>query len=195
MDINFILFQDFETLDALGPAELLGCIEDYRLRFFSKEGGAIASKQGVPIVTEPYSAIQRQGIILIPGGLGTRALLKDETAIADLLKIAEDAAWCLTVCTGSALLAATGLLDGRKATTNKNVFDWVASMNKKVSWVRHARWQKDGKFYTSSGVSAGMDMALDFIADRYNREKAESIAKYAEYTWNDDINNDPFAGE
>ncbi len=193
MDINFILFQNFETLDALGPAELLGCIEEYRLRFFSREGGAIVSKQGVPVITEPFEKMDRGAVALIPGGLGTRPILADPARIAGLREIASDAGWVLTVCTGSALLAVTGLIDGKRATTNKNVFDWVTSLNQNVNWVRQARWQKDGKFYTSSGVSAGMDMTLDFIADRFSEEKAQAIAAYAEYRWNRNLNDDPFA--
>ena len=193
MDVNFIIFQDFETLDALGPAELLGCVEEYRLRFFSREGGVIVSKQGVPIMTEPFEKMDRSGIALIPGGLGTRPILADPNRIAELKSIAEDASWVLTVCTGSALLAVTGLLDGKHATSNKNVFEWVTALNQNVKWVKRARWQKDGKYYTSSGVSAGMDMTLDFIADRFSKEKAEEIAVYAEYRWNRDLNDDPFA--
>lgn len=91
----------------------------------------------------------------------------------------------MTVCTGSALAAAAGLLDGLHATGNKRAFDWTMSMGKKVLWQRDARWTRDGKFYTAAGVSAGIDMALGFVADRFGRERALSLAEGMEYVWNE----------
>ena len=69
-----------------------------------------------------------------------------------------------SVCTGAGLLARAGILDGRRATSNKRSLDWVISQGPKVEWVPQARWVEDGKFATSSGVSAGIDMALAIIA-------------------------------
>lgn len=83
-----------------------------------------------------------------------------------LLNLVLNSQNCLTVCTGSALLAKTGLLNMKKATSNKKAFAWVKSVNNNVKWVEEARWVVDGKFYTSSGVSAGMDMVLGFIRDQ-----------------------------
>lgn len=91
----------------------------------------------------------------------------------------------MTVCTGSALAAAAGLLDGLRATGNKRAFDWAMSMGEKVLWQRDARWTRDGKFYTAAGVSAGIDMALGFVADHFGRERALSIAEGMEYCWNE----------
>jgi len=83
-------------------------------------------------------------------------------------------------------------LNGRKATSNKRAFAWVQSVNSDVKWISHARWVVDGKFYTSSGVSAGIDMALGFISDRFGREKTAEIAQSIEYIWNSNKNNDLF---
>jgi transcriptional regulator GlxA family with amidase domain len=85
------------------------------------------------------------------------------------------------------------LLDGRRATTNKRAFKWVAEQSAKVNWVREARWVEDGKFATSSGVSAGIDMALAVMARLYGAETAEAIAIAMEYEWHRDANWDPFA--
>lgn len=115
--------------------------------------------------------------------------------IADLKKVAEESKFCLTVCTGAALLAKTGLLDGRKATSNKFAFQWVESVNPAVEWQSHARWVVDGKYYSSSGVSAGIDMALGFVRDQYGEEKAKIIAERMEYIWNSDSSLDPFAAD
>lgn len=171
MDINILLFPDFETLDAFGPVEIFGCIDDYHLHFVSIDGGAIKSRQG------------------------TRPLVNDRDFIEVLKQIASKSIYCLTVCTGSALLAKTGLLDRRQATTNKRAFEWVKSISSSVDWIARARWVVDGKFYTSSGVSAGMDMSLGFIADRFGSHVSADIADAIEYIWNADKGNDLFARE
>lgn len=195
MDVNILLFPDFETLDAFGPVEILGRINDYTLHYVSINGGLVISRQQTQIMTEPIDQADPSGILLIPGGQGTRPLVHDEDFTKNLEHAAEQAAFCLTVCTGSALLARTGLLDDRKATSNKIAFDWVKSVNPTVHWVEHARWVTDGKYYTSSGVSAGIDMTLGFIADQFGTEQASDIAHGIEYVWNNDKTKDPFSKE
>jgi len=193
VDVNIILFDDFETLDAFGPVEILGRIESYTLRYFSLQGGIVKSRQGLRVETVPLMKAASDGIVLLPGGQGTRMLVNEVSFLSAFTDMVQNAAYCLTVCTGSAVLAKTGLLDRRKATSNKNAFDWVKKINEKVNWQRRARWSVDGKYYTSSGVSAGMDMALGFVSDRFGREKASAIAVSIEYVWNDDQSNDLFA--
>lgn len=195
MDINVLLFNDFETLDAFGPIEVFGHISDYHLHFISMNGGMIKSKQGTEILTQPANEADCSGILLIPGGQGTRPLVNDYNFIEALKPIASQSTYCLTTCTGSALLAKTGLLDGRKATSNKSAFDWVTNQNLDVDWIAHARWAVDGKFYTSSGVSAGMDMALGFVNDRFGKATANEIANSIEYLWNSNKDDDLFAVE
>lgn len=193
MNVNCVLFENFETLDAFGPVEVLGILDDCRIRFYSLAGGTIVSRQQVPIITEPMREADKSGVLLIPGGKETRAQIDSREFIDLLGDLAEQSEYCLTVCTGSALLAKTGLLKGRQATSNKMAFDWVAGIAPDVRWLPNARWAVDGKYYTSSGVSAGMDMALGFVADRFGRERAETVARIIEYVWNDDKDNDPFA--
>ncbi len=192
MDVNILLFPGFETLDAFGPVEVLGRIEQYRLRYVSIGGGIIVSRQGVQVLTENINDADATGILLIPGGQGTRSLVDEDEYINKLTNAALLSEYCLTVCTGSALLAKTGVLDYRKATSNKKAFGWVKSVNTKVLWINHARWVVDQKYYTSSGVSAGIDMALGFVADKFGNEKAKEIADSIEYIWNPDPNNDKF---
>ena len=135
MDVNILLFPDFETLDAFGAVEVLGLIDEYRLRYFSITGGIIASKQGIQITTEKLEDANPLGILLIPGGQGTRTLMNDVKFVKQLAEIAAQSRYCLTVCTGSVLLAKTGLLDGRSATSNKRAFEWVKSTNLNVTWI------------------------------------------------------------
>ncbi|MDY4031910.1 MAG: GNAT family N-acetyltransferase [Pyramidobacter sp.] len=192
-DVNVLLFEGYETLDVFGPAEILAHIGDYRLRWFSRGGGSVINAQGLRVLTEPASAADPRGALLLPGGRGTRPLAGDREFLAMLRELADASTYCLSVCTGSALLAGCGALDGREATSNKRALAWATSCGEKVLWRDRARWTTDGKFYTSSGVSAGMDMALGFVADRFGRERAAEIARQIEYRWNDDPEDDPFS--
>ena len=193
VDFNIVLFNDFETLDAFGPAEIIGKIpNDYNLRYFSMQGGIIASSQQVQVNTEPFSTLNTDGVLLIPGGMGTRTLVDNVDFIQQLSVLADKSIYVLTVCTGSALLAKTGLLDGRCATSNKLAFEWAQSVNANVNWVKQARWVVDGNYYTSSGISAGMDMTLGFVSDIFGQPTAKNISDLIEYIWNIDKNFDPF---
>ena len=122
-------------------------------------------------------------ILLIPGGFGTRAAVSNDTLLAKIAAMSAKADVTATVCTGSAVLARTGLLDGRPATSNKVAWDWVLEQGPKVDWKRQARWVDEGDIVTSSGVSAGIDMALDLIARLRGEEIAANSAKYMEYLW------------
>jgi len=194
VDFNIVLFDDFETLDAFGPAEIIGKMpKSYKLRYFSMQGGPITSSQQFQVNTEPFSDLNADGVLLIPGGMGTRRLVDNVDFIQQLSVLVNKSVYMLTVCTGSALLAKTGLLDGRCATSNKRAFEWVQSVNANVNWVRQARWVVDGNCYTSSGVSAGMDMTLGFISDLFGQLVAKNASDLIEYIWNVDKNFDPFA--
>ena len=195
LSVNVLLFDGFETLDAFGPVDILHRIGDWRLRYISARGGDVRSAQNFFVRTEAADEADTAGALLLPGGMGTRALVNDAAFLALLKRLAENATYCLSVCTGSALLAACGVLDGRRATSNKRAFAWAASCGERVLWQPKARWTVDGKFCTSSGVSAGMDMALGFVADRFGGEKADEIARTIEYVRNSNPDCDPFAVE
>ena len=195
MDINLLLFDGFETLDIFGPVEILGRIDAYNLHYFSQYGGTVTNAQGLKIITEPISSANRNGILVIPGGRGTRHLVNDISFLTLLKELADSACFCLSICTGAALLGKCGALDGRKATSNKKAMAWVKSVNENVDWIEKARWIVDGKYYTSSGVSAGMDMVLGFISNCFGKNKAVEIANLIEYIWNDDSTKDIFANQ
>lgn len=183
--ITALLYHDFTALDALGPLEVLGRLPGYEIRYASLFGGPVSNEKGLVVMTEALSSPGPGDILLIPGGMGSRQLVLQDDFLAALRKAALESTLVMTVCTGSALAAAAGLLDGLHATGNKKAFDWTMSMGKKVLWQRDARWTRDGKFYTAAGVSAGIDMALGFVADHFGREKAFSIAEGMEYRWNE----------
>ena len=183
MTVRFLFFDDFETLDIFGPIEILAHVEGAELRFVSSQGGLIKSRQGYAVRTDCADLVEPGGVIVVPGGRGTRRLVNDPCFLASIKSLCEGADYVLSICTGSALLAKAGLLDGRRATSNKKAFDWVTSQSTAVRWVRDVRWVVDGKYYTSEGVSAGMDMALGFVSDLFGSEKAQQIADDIEYSW------------
>lgn len=188
MNVGVLLFDDFETLDVFGPVEILGRLKSmYAVSFYSLSGGQIKNSHGLSILTEKLEKIANGiDIFLIPGGFGTRKEVNNPVLIDTIRQIALGSKYVLTVCTGSALLAVTGLLDNRFATSNKRAFDWVITNGKKVKWVKKARWVVDGKYYTSAGVSAGIDMTFGFLSDLHGIEFARKNAFEIEYEWVED---------
>ncbi|MEJ2663093.1 MAG: DJ-1/PfpI family protein [Spirochaetia bacterium] len=195
MKINTILFDDFETLDVFGPVEIFGRLpDDFTVCFYSQNGGLTKSVHGARIATEPFAKIEaKDNVLFIPGGSGTRPLVKDREYIQCLKQFAAESAYIFTVCTGSILFSKTGLLEGKKATSNKRLFQWTGMESPAVKWIKNARWVKDGNIYTSSGISAGMDMALGFVADILGDDIAVKQSIEIEYNWHRDKENDPFA--
>ena len=110
MKFYFLLFDNFESLDLFGPVEIFGRIPGAELHYVSLEGGIVTSGQAARIETEKAKLLPPDGVLLIPGGMGTRALVKDQAFLAKLKELADSAAYVLTVCTGSALLAAAEML-------------------------------------------------------------------------------------
>jgi putative intracellular protease/amidase len=194
MEVAIILFDDFETLDVFGPVEILGRLkEHYQISFYSQQGGLVRNGHGVAIDTQALSELKHDtDIFLIPGGFGTRVEVNNNELIQSIKEIAAASKYVFTVCTGTALLARTGLLDNRKATSNKRAFDWVVTQGEKVEWIRKARWVVDGKYYTSSGVSAGMDMTLGFLNDVHGIDFARTVAHTIEYNWQEEKEVDEF---
>ena len=130
---------------------------------------------------------------LVPGGDSAICAGKREAATSWIKAAADHAELVMSVCTGSILLAMAGVLDGCRATTNKMDFNDTIHLGPKVNWVPKARWVQDGKFFTSSGVSAGMDMSLAAAAHLFGDEAAERQAVGCEYTWYKDADRDPFS--
>jgi len=196
--VGVLLFEGFELLDVFGPLEAWGMLAEitraYTIVAAAETPGPIRSAQG-PRAVADYALADCPPIdvILVPGGIGTRREVNNAALLEWLRRRAAQAEVVTSVCTGAALLACAGLLDGRRATSNKLAFKWVTSQGPAVQWVGQARWVEDGKFTTSSGVSAGIDMALAMIARLVDVNTAEQIAIRMEYEWHRDPSWDPFA--
>jgi len=192
--LGALLYPDFELLDLYGPLEMFGTLGPaLRLVTIAEQPGPVKSFQGPSTLAEHgFADAPPLDLLLLPGGIGTLAQLGNEALLGFLRARAPRAEVTMSVCSGSAILAKAGLLDGRRATSNKMFFDLARSQSAKVRWVEAARWVEDGPFATSSGVSAGTDMALAVIARLYGRERARQIADYTEYQWHEDPDRDPF---
>ena len=193
--LGAILYNDFELLDLYGPLEMFGALPGYfNIVTVSDEAGPVASTPGPQSLAEySYADCPPLDLILLPGGYGTVPELENHALLDFLRERSAEAQYTMSVCSGSAILARAGLLDGRRATSNKQLFRLATQQSDKVEWVEQARWVEDGPFVTASGVSAGTDMALAVIARLYGDEHAQRIADYTEYQWHKDAFSDPFA--
>lgn len=193
--LGAVLYPQFELLDLYGPLEMFGLLPPHlRIVTVAEAAGPVASAQGPATVAEyTYASAPHLDLVLVPGGVGTFPQLTNEALLGFLRARAAEAERMLSVCTGAALFAKAGLLDGRRATSNKQFFDLARQQGPKTEWVPEARWVEDGKFVTASGVSAGTDMALGVIASLFGRAAAEQIAALTEYEWQSDPARDPFA--
>jgi putative intracellular protease/amidase len=192
--LGAILYERFELLDYYGPLEMFGSVgSELRIVTVAEKTGPVASVQGPKTVAEyEFANCPKLDLILLPGGFGTAEQLGNAALHAFLRDRATAAEVTMSVCSGSAILAKAGLLDGRRATSNKQWFDLARMQSANVDWVTEARWVEDGPFATSSGVSAGTDMALAVIARLYGKTKADEIAEATEYEWHSDATRDPF---
>ncbi len=198
------LFDGFTVLDVYGPVQAFASARIPRpdgspLRLFeiitlAEKAGPIKSGEG-PTTQAEYAFAEAPvyDILLVPGGFGTRQAVNNAPLLLALTAASRRATVTTTVCTGSALLARTGLMDGRPATSNKVAWDWVVQQGPRVRWQRKARWVDDGDLVTSSGVSAGIDMALSVVARFHGVDMARQAARFMEYVWHEDAGNDPFA--
>jgi putative intracellular protease/amidase len=204
MVLGVILYPGFEPLDVFGPVEMFMNVpaDLLKLVMVAEKAGPVSStsssspaKYNGPAVLAEYGFedAPHLDMILLPGGYGTLEALSDTKLLDFLKERSPKADYTTSVCSGSAILAKAGLLDGQRATCNKMMFDMLITNGPKVNWVSKARWVEDGKMITSSGVSAGIDMSLRIIEILWGTQMAEGIAEGTEYIWNRDPNNDPFA--
>jgi putative intracellular protease/amidase len=195
--IGALIFPKFELLDLFGPLEMFGMFpEEFEIRIVAAAEGPIASTQGPRTAVDDLTEVRDSyDILVVPGGAGTRSGVHDKALLDWIARASSKAEITASICTGSALLAAAGVLDGRAATTNKIAFDKMTPYGPNTDWRRTARWVEDGPIFTASGVSAGTDMSLAVIERLLGPAAAEKAAYWAEYERNADPENDPFAIE
>jgi transcriptional regulator GlxA family with amidase domain len=193
--LGILLFPGFELLDVFGPLEMFQFAPECSPAvLIAEHKGEVANIHGTRVLADyGFDDCPKLRCLLVPGGRGTRKEVDNPRLLRFIAERAAQVELLASVCTGAGLLAKAGVLDGRRATTNKWSFAWVEAQGPNVHWVKQARWVEDGPVYTSSGVSAGIDMALAIIARFQGKEFAEQMALRAEYDWHRDPSWDPFA--
>jgi len=194
MRLGAVFYNDFELLDAYGPLEMFGALGDeIEIVTIAEQAGPVSSSAGPKTVADyGFNDAPELDLILLPGGIGTIPELGNEAMLTFLKTRAAKSQITMSVCTGSALLAKAGLLDGLAATTNKMFFELARSQSDQVDWQEAARWVDAGRYVTSSGVSAGTDMALAVIQRLFGNEAAQNVVNYTEYQWHTEASIDPF---
>lgn len=201
LQVGAALYDNVEMLDTFGPLEMVSMLGADRceIHMLSENGGLVACAMGSSgafgpkLDSKPFSESPALDLLLVPGGFGTFAELENPAFLEFLEMRNADTPIIASVCTGSALLAKAGLLDGLAATSNKQFFNLAVAQSDKVDWRSEARWVDTGHIVTSSGVSAGTDMMLAIMARLFDQETAESAAVAAEWNWHTDADSDPFA--
>jgi transcriptional regulator GlxA family with amidase domain len=159
MDIAILLYPEFTALDAMGPLEVLSSLPDARVRFVAEQPGPITNDTGILTVQVETGLddLPNPDLILVPGGPGCDAAMQSEPILNWLRNAHPTTRWTTSVCTGSLVLGAAGLLQGVPATTHWG--SWTALAPLGATFVRE-RFVRHGKIITAAGVSAGIDMAL-----------------------------------
>ena len=202
--IGAVLYPGFEMLDMFGPLEMFSMLgtDIVEIKMIAQNMDSVTAAIRVALDAGPrvepdhdFSSCPPLDIVLVPGGFGTRIELENSALLNFLREKSERADIVASVCTGSALLAKAGCLEGKRATSNKQFFSLATQQSNNVQWIEKARWVEDEKFFTSSGVSAGIDMTLAIITILFGIETAEKIAKATEYNWHRDADVDPFTAD
>ena len=180
MDIVIPLFPEFTALDAVGPAEVLGRLPGASVTFAAARDEAVTTDTGaltvVPSAT--FAEIETCDVLVVPGGPGTRRLTTDEELIGWVRAIDATTTWTASVCTGSLVLAAAGLLQGRRAAKQWAARDLLESLGATDT---EERVVIEGKTITAAGVSSGIDMALTLVGLLAGSATAEAIQLSIEY--------------
>jgi len=206
--IGILVFEGFEPIDVFGFAEAFSIARhlgtDYATQLpypfeivlIAKDQSKVRSMNGPAVLPDwDFAQALRASLdlLMVPGGGGTRPLLDENNdpqgvaALLDWMRAMDKKVRIMaSVCTGAAVLARCGFLDGLPAATNHSAFGWVAPHGPKVLWDSVARWVDAGKYVTSAGVSAGTDLGFFLVSRLAGRAVAENAVAAAEYDWHRD---------
>ncbi|HZD72432.1 MAG TPA: DJ-1/PfpI family protein [Actinomycetota bacterium] len=185
--LGILLFDDVEELDAVGPWEVFGAWaqaypDEAEVVALATGPGLVRAAKGLRLQADHgFDDVGRLDVLLHPGGMGTRALLKDPDHLDWVRAQRRQVPLLLSVCTGSLVYAAAGLLAGRPATTHWASLDLLAELDPTIQVRGDDRFVDDGDVVTSAGVSAGIDMALHVLARLGGIQRAKEIRRYIQY--------------
>lgn len=182
MQIAIVIHEGFTALDAIGPYEVLRGMPNAEVRFVSDEVGPIVTDSGFLVVgaTHTYAETPRPDIVLVPGSTAeTPTAMRNKALISWLQEVHQHTKFTLSVCTGSLVLAAAGILEGHPATSH-----WMAQIalgQFGAEARKNDRIVESGKIVTAAGVSAGIDLGLHIVKKLHGKEMAEKIQLVIEY--------------
>jgi transcriptional regulator GlxA family with amidase domain len=186
--IGVALFDGAEELDWAGPWEVLAAWatqwpdDGVRVLTLAREAGTITCAKGLRVLPdETWESAPPLDVLVYPGGRGTRRELVDEAVLDWMREMAAGGTVLSSVCTGSLVLAAAGLLDGRPATTHWQSLELLPTLGREIEVRPDDRFVDDGSVITAAGVSAGIDMALHLVSRLHSRERAREVRRYIQY--------------
>jgi transcriptional regulator GlxA family with amidase domain len=186
--IGIVLFEGVEELDAVGPWEVLAAWamfwpdDGWNVVTLSRDGKPVRAAKGLVLTPDhSFADAPPLAIVLHPGGQGTRPQLEDEEHLGWVRAQAGSAELMTSVCTGSLVYAKAGLLAGRPATTHWGSLDRLADLDPTIEVRPDDRYVDSGDVITSSGVSAGIDMALHLVVRLAGEERAREVRHYIQY--------------
>lgn len=193
LNVAILLFDDVEVLDFAGPFEVFAVtdeLSDYkRFNVFTvaESPGSVRARNGLKIVPDhTLESAPAPDILVIPGGVGTRALLRKGSVLEWIRQRARRAAHTVSVCTGSLVLARAGLLDDLDVTTHRDCLDELAALAPAARVHGDRRFHDHDRVLTAAGISAGLDVSLHLVARLHGSEAAAEVARYMEYAWRND---------
>ena len=180
MQTAILIYPDLTALDAVGPYDVLSRIPENEVVFLAKVRGEHRTDQGSLglIADATLDEVPSPDVVVVPGGFGTRPLMRDDAHLDWIRRVHATSTWTTSVCTGSLLLGAAGLLDGIDATTHWASYDALAETG---AIPTEQRVVERGKVITAAGVSAGIDMALHLTAKLGGDDMAKAIQLSIEY--------------
>lgn len=180
MEIALLLYDGLAPLDAVGPYEVMRNVPGWEVRTVARQKGQVRSEDGSLglLADHALTEVTSPDLLLVPGGAGNRLLLDDAELLTWLREVDQATKWTTSVCTGSLLLGAAGLLQGRRATSNWLVLDALRQFGAEPV---EGRFVEDGKVVTAAGVTAGIDMALHLVAREAGPEVAQAVQLGIEY--------------
>ncbi|QOV34096.1 DJ-1/PfpI family protein [Streptomyces ferrugineus] len=180
MQIAMVLYDRFTALDIIGPYEALSRLPDAQVDFVAETAGPVRADTGFLAITadKALADVPRPDILVVPGGPGTFAEIENETLLEWLRTADTTSTWTTSVCSGSLLLAAAGLLDGRRATSHWLTLDFLQQYGAEPTGERVV---PDGKYITAAGVSSGIDMGLTLVGKIAGDEHAQAVQLLTEY--------------
>jgi transcriptional regulator GlxA family with amidase domain len=180
MQVAYLLYDRFTVLDITGPHEVLNSVPDIESVFVAERTGPVRNESGslALVADRTLEEVTSPDVLVVPGGFGTRLLLDHQPLLEWLRLVHGTSSWTTSVCTGTLLLAAAGLLDGVPATTHWLARDRLASLGARPVAERVVR---HGKIITAAGVSAGIDMALELVGLMFGDDAARAVQLAIEY--------------